>query len=390
MKLSPGARYIALRIAFIPLAAYAVMTVSFFLVNLVPSNPAQVVLGALATPGQIRAFNQRLGLDESVFVRYGHYVDGLFHGNLGASYYDQTSVAGAISNRLTSSLELIIAGLAVAWVLGTALGILAACFRGRFIDNVVSAVIAVLQAVPDFVVGLLGALLLFFALRWLPAPVGQLPVGVTPPPTITGAAFVDSVLQGYWGLAGQAAQQMVLPVLALGVFNSVVFARTVRATLSEALDAPYSDFALARGLRRRTVVRLAARASMLPTITYGGIVLAALVGGDAIVETVFSWQGLGQWGVTGVERSDIPVVEGFVMVAGIIAVVAYLLADILTFVLDPRVRRSSASGPGRRRPDTLASATAGVASLSEDAVLGVPSVREEAAAVSSVAGETNR
>lgn len=348
-EIPPSVRYLTLRLAFIPVAAFVVLTIAYFLVNIVPSDPAAVVLGTLAGPKQIAQFNHNLGLDQPLQVRYWRYLNGLFHGDMGSSFYDQTSVFDQIKGRIASSLELIILGLVVAWLLGTALGALSAYYRGRAIDNIVGAIVGVFQSVPDFVIGLLGAVFLSFTLTVLPAPVGQLPVGYAAPSRITGAAFIDAVFDGQWDLVGPAARQLVLPVLALGIANSVIFARTVRTTLSQALDSSYSEFALARGLRTRTVVWLAMRASLLPTITYAGIVFANLVGGVAIVEKVFAWQGIGQWGVTGVERSDIPVVEGFVIVSGVIAIVAYLVADLVSNAVDPRVGAARRGrGPARR------------------------------------------
>jgi peptide/nickel transport system permease protein len=330
-------RYLTLRLLFIPVAAFVVLTISFFLVNIIPSNPAAAVLGNLAGPKQIAEYNHAHGLDQSVPVRYWHYLTALVHGDMGQSFYDNTSVASEIQHRFVSSLELIVGGLIVAWLLGTLLGSIGAYYRGRRVDGAISAVIGLIQSVPDFVIGLLGAVVLCFTFTLLPAPLGQLPIGVVPPRNITGAAFVDAILSGNWSLVGPAGRQLILPVLALGIANSVIFARTVRTTLGQALDSNYSEFARARGLRARTVVRLALRASLLPTITYAGIVFANLVGGVAIVEQVFSWQGLGQWGVKGVQRSDIPVVEGFVIVAGVVSIVAYLVADLVNNALDPRI-----------------------------------------------------
>ncbi len=350
LHVSVQTRYLLLRLAFIPVAAFVVLTMAFFLVNVVPSDPARAVLGDFAGPKQIAQFNHMIGLDQPLPVRYWRYVTGLFHGDLGNSFYDQTSVLDAIKVRITSSLELIVLGLLVAWLLGSALGSVSAYYRGRRVDSIVGSVIGLLQSVPDFVIGLLGAAFLSFSLTLLPAPVGQLPIGYTPAEQITGAAFVDAVLRGRWDLVGPAASQLALPVLALGIANSVIFARTVRATLSQGLDSSYSEFARARGLRTRTVVRLAMRASLLPTITYVGIVTANLVGGVAIVEQVFSWQGLGQWGVNGVKRSDLPVVEGFVIISGVLSVLAYLVADLVSTALDPRLRRGAKAprrGAGR-------------------------------------------
>jgi ABC-type dipeptide/oligopeptide/nickel transport system permease component len=334
----PVLRRVAARLAFLPVAVFVLMTIAFFIVNLVPSDPAKVVLGALSTPTQIRQFNLAEGLDGNTWTRYVRYVDQAFHGTLGHSYYDGSSVLEGIWGHVASTLELVVLAFILAWLLGTTLGVLSAYFRGSWIDTFVRGLVSVIQSIPDFVIGLLGASLLAYSFKLLPAPLGQLPVTVTPPAPITGAALVDAVLRGDGSVAWSAAQQAILPVLALGIFNSVVFARTVRTTMAEALDSPYVQFARSRGLRESAVIRLALRSCLVPTITYAGVVVASLLSGTAVVETAFSWQGLGQWAVTGILRSDLPEAEGFVLVSGVFVVLVYLVSDLLTLAVDPRLR----------------------------------------------------
>jgi ABC-type dipeptide/oligopeptide/nickel transport system permease component len=340
----PGARsgigrYILLRLCFVPAGALAVATLTFFLVNLVPSDPVGALLGNLATPAQIRATKARLGLNQDLGHRYLAFLNGLVHGTLGHSYYSGASVGGQIVSKLASSGELIVLGFAVAWTLGVTLGALGAYRAGSMLDRVLSGVVALTQAVPDYVIGLIGALLLFYVLHILPAPTGQLGLTTTPPSHITGAAFLDAVLTGNGPAIGDAFAHLVMPVLALGIANSVVFARVTRSTMSTALNTAYVEFARAQGLSDWTVVRQAFRASKVPIITYSATVAAGLVGGDAIIEQVFNWQGIGQWAVTGLLNEDLPVVQGFVLLSGTVTLLAYLVADLLILRADPRIRR---------------------------------------------------
>jgi len=344
LKSSPMMRYIVYRGVFIAAAALLMVSVSFFLVNAVPSNPAGAILGSFATEQGISDLNHKLGLDKPLLQRYFEYMSGLAHGDLGTSYYTDASVLESIKSRIVGTIVLIVPSLLFAWIFGTLMGGLAAVYRGSRIDTVVNVVISMLQSVPHFVIGLLGALLLSYSFGLLPAPTGQVPVGMIPPEPRTGAVIIDAVLAGDWNLVVPAAKQLVLPVLALGLFNSVLFARTVRTTLAHALESPYTEFATARGISSVGVKLMALRASLLPTVTYAGIVFANLVGGTAIIEIVFSWQALGQWGIQGIQRSDLPVIQGFVLVAGALALLAYLAADFAAFALDPRTRRAGASG----------------------------------------------
>lgn len=337
-QLAGSVRYIAVRLCLIPVSALVVMTLSFFFVNLVPSDPVAALLGNFASASESERVTRELGLDQPLLTRYGDYMSGLFHGTLGTSYYESQSVLGEIGVRVTSSLLLVMAGFVCAWLLGVGLGVLIATGRGA-VSRAASGLVSLLQSVPDFVVGLLGAVVLYFFLGLVPAPLGQLPLGVAPPETVTGSALVDGLLDQRWDVVSAASVQLVLPVLALAMANSVVFARTTASTLAETLKGKSSEHARALGVPRGKVVLLAMRASLLPTIACSGLVLAHLIGGVAIIEQVFNWQGLGQWGVTAVLRSDLPVVQGFVAVVATLAMCAYFLADIAMFLVDPRVRR---------------------------------------------------
>jgi len=337
--LSPGARYILLRLCFVPIGALAVATLSFFFVNLIPSDPVRAFLGSLATKAQIVAEQHKLGLDQSVWDRYIRYMSGLFHGSLGNSYYGGQAVIDAIGQRIVSSAELIIPAFILAYLIGVTLGGIGAYFKGRPADRVAGAAVALAQSIPDYIVGLLGVFILFYELHLLPAPTGQLSLIIIPPQSVTNASFIDSLIAGNGPAITDSLQHLIMPVLALGIANSVVFARITRVAMVKSLASAHIEFARARGLREWQVVRQAFKVSRIPVITYSATVIASLIGGDAIVEQVFNWQGVGQWAVAGMLRSDLPVVQGFVLLSGVITLVAYLLADLIIFRVDPRIRR---------------------------------------------------
>lgn len=342
-RMSPALLYVLRRIALIPAGIFGVATLSFFLVTLVPSDPVGALLGDMATADDIARTRAELGLDKPVFERYTDYVARVFKGDLGESYYGGTPVLDSIVDRVTSSALLIVLGFAVAWIVGVLLGGIGAYRPGRLADRASGSVIAVTQAVPAYVAGLLGLFVFFYLFGWLPAPTGQLSIGVVRPANVTGAALVDSILDGNWDAAWDAFKHLILPVLALGSANSVVFSRLTRATLERSLTAPYSEFATARGLSQWTVVRQGFRASKISLITYAAAVVSGLLGGTAIVEQIFNWQGLGQWAVTGLTKSDLPVIQGFVLLSGLLTLLAYLVADMLVLRADPRIRRPYAS-----------------------------------------------
>ncbi|MGE3619229.1 MAG: ABC transporter permease [Acidimicrobiia bacterium] len=333
------ARYALRRLLFLPVALVVVVTLAFALVNVIPGNPAGLVAGPVATDEQIAQVERDLGLDRSLWSRYADFLGDLSRGDLGRSYFTDRDVGAEIGRLLPKTLELVAVSLVVALGLGVGLGVVASYWAGRAGGRAAQVVISVSQAMPDFLIGLVLVYVLFFVLGWAPAPVGQLSFGESAPPHVTGSTLVDAVLAGRWDTFGSAVRHMVLPVATLGFYYASYFARVTVGGLVPALGSESVEFARASGLRERTVVWYAFRQALLPIVTYGGILLAALVGGAAIVETVFSWNGFGQWAIDATLQLDLPAIQGFVVVVGAGTLVVYLLLDVLLYALDPRIRR---------------------------------------------------
>jgi peptide/nickel transport system permease protein len=317
------------------------VTITFFLTNSEGVNPGQAVLGTFATGEQIDAFNHELGVDRPIWQRYVDYMDRLVHGDLGRSYFPPNeSVATEISRLIVSTLELVVASLVVGVVVGVALGVYAAARRGRAGDRAATVFISFGQTVPQFLLGILLTFFLFYKLGWLPPPGGQLGFLRDPPRSITHAALVDSVLTGQWHNVGNELSFLVTPVLALSFGTAAVFARVVKGTMVEALDAAHTEFGRALGLPRRTVMWFAFRTTVAPTLTFLAIVVAHAIGGAAIIETLVNWQGLGQWAVDRTQRQDIPSIQAFVLFTGLVTFLVYIVADVLIRVVDPRTRET--------------------------------------------------
>jgi peptide/nickel transport system permease protein len=332
------ARFIGFRLAMLPISVFLIITVSFFIFALLPGDIPHAILGPLATPGQIAAINTRFGLDHSIFVRYGDFVTALFHGSLGVSYYTGNAVTHEIGTRLPATIELVVPAILLAFVLGVTIGSVGAYYSHRGGDRVAGGALTVVQSIPDFLLGLLLIVVFFSTLHVLPGPEGQLSFADTPPPHVTGMYVIDAMIAGQWSLAGSALRHLVLPALTLGIVYSAAFGRTTRALLGQALSSEYTRFGRACGLSERRLLwngLLAVRTSLM---TYGAVLLAAIIGGDAVVEIVFSWNGVGQWAVQSMLRQDLPSVEGFVVIVGTLTVVTYLLLDLVSALLDPRIR----------------------------------------------------
>jgi peptide/nickel transport system permease protein len=328
------------RLLFLVAALFGVVTLSFLLVSVTPGDPAETIAGPLAGDDQVAAVRAELGLDKPLVERYLDYIGGVLHGDLGTSYYSKQPVTSEITDKLPPTLELVALSILFAALLGVAVGMIGAYFRGRWPDGVARLATGVFQAVPDFLLGLLLIYFMFFVLGIAPAPTGQLGITDLPPPKVTGMIPIDALIAGDLSTFRSAMSHLLLPVMTLGLVYAAYFSKTSRSTVGKALNSQQAQFARALGLPERTVVRYAFVESRTTIVTYGGVIFATLVGGEAIVERIFAWDGLGQWALQGILRLDVPVVQGMVLVAGTITLITYTLLDIIVGLLDPRISRA--------------------------------------------------
>ncbi len=329
--------YLLRRLALLPILLFLLVTVTFVLVNAIPNDPAQVIGGSNATPAALAQIRHQLGLDLPLWQQFVDYLNGVIHGDLGNSYVDRSPVLSDIFNHATSSLEIIVPALALAAVAGTAFGSTAAYRHGTQLDHLLRRLMSLGQSVPEFVIGVLLIFFAFYTFGVVPAPSGQLSFTDAAPPTRTGAALVDAVVTGQTSTAVSAATHLILPVITLSAALAVFFARTARTVMTDSLGGPATEFARACGLPERKIIRYAFKQSRTPVITYIGTLFAASLGGVAIVEIIFSWNGLGQWGLDKIIQLDLPVIEGFVIVIGAATLIVYAFLEVLVVSLDPRL-----------------------------------------------------
>jgi len=331
----PILRYALRRIVIVPISLFVLGSVSFVLVLFIPGDPAVTILGDFATPEQVALVNQQLGLDKPLWDRYLSFWGNLLQGDLGTSFFTNEPVLHDIARFLPNTLELVVLALLVAVGLGLVIGVVGAYFARRWPDRVMTGLTSALQSVPDFFLALVGIYLFFFVLGWAPAPIGRLPIEAGAPEH--SFLIFGSLFSGDWTTLGSALSHAALPVLSLGLVYSSYFAKTARGSMGTALTTPQVEFARACGLRERTVVRYAFLASRTTVVTYVAILFGSLLGGASIVERVFNWRGMGQWALDGVLKVDVPIIQGFVVVAGLMTLTLFLVLDLVVLALDPRV-----------------------------------------------------
>lgn len=329
-------KYTAKRIVIIPISVFVLGSISFVLVFFIPGKPAYTILGDAATPEQVARVNSELGIDKPLGERYVSYWSRLLHGDLGTSFFTSDKVTSDIGRFLPNTIELVVLSLLVAVVLGLLIGTVGAYFARRVPDRMMSGVASFLQSVPDFFLALVGIYVFFFLLGWAPAPIGRTSADVDGASQHTWLIF-GSLLTGDWPTFTDAVSHAVLPVLALGIAYAAYFAKTTRSNLGKALATPQVEFARACGLSERRVVYYAFLSARTGIVTYIAILFGSLLGGAAIVERVFNWRGMGQWALDGVLKVDVPIIQGFVITAGLMTLVLFLLLDLAVLFMDPRV-----------------------------------------------------
>ena len=303
-------RYTATRLVYMLPVIWLVVSIVFLLIHLVPGDPIQQMLGEGATSADLQAARHAYGLDVPIGQQYVNYWRGVLHGNLGQSVRYGRNVASVISERYPFTLQLTVAGLAVALALSIPAGVHSARRRNRWDDRVISFVSLLGLSFPNFALGPI--LILFFAIK-----LGALPVS------------------GSGTLA-----HLVLPAITLGGSLAAILTRMVRTSMLEELGQDYVRTARAKGLPERTVVyRHALRNAMIPVLTVVGLQFGALLAGAIVTETIFSWPGIGRLTIQAISNRDYYLVEGCILAIGLTYVGVNFLTDLLYSVANPRIRQ---------------------------------------------------
>jgi len=282
----------------------------FMMLHLVPGNPVLVMLAQNESVASAKSLEHQLGLDQPLYTQYYHYVVAALHGDLGRSIRLQLPVTTLIEQRVWNTLELAVAALTIAIVVGIPLGTIAAVKRARTADYTVTVVALVGVSIPSFFLGIL--LILLFGVRWAVLPIAG---------------------------NDEGAKSLVLPAITLATIPLATISRLTRSSLLNTLGEDHVRVARAKGLPYRTVVlRHGLRNSLIPIVTIVGVQFGTLLGGAVIVETVFAWPGIGRLLVDAVNDRDFPLVQGIVLFVAICFVFVNLIVDLLYAALDPRVR----------------------------------------------------
>lgn len=285
-----------------------VLIVVFLLIYVAPGDPVMEMVGERADAATIARLRAELRLDDPVHVQFGHYLAGIFRGDLGNSYITGRPILGDLLDRFPKTLLLAGAAMLLASVAGITLGVLSAQWPGGWIDRLGLGIAYLGISFPVYWVGLILILVFAVMLRWLPP-------------------------SGYGGI-----EYLILPALALGSRSIAFLARVTRSSMLEILGGDFVRTARAKGLRERVVVtRHALRNALIPIITVLGLDFGYYLTGSILTETIFSWPGIGRYVVNAIARRDLPAIQGSVLFLSVVFVMVNLVTDLAYAKADPRV-----------------------------------------------------
>ncbi len=335
--------------ALIPILI-GVTLLAFLVSRALPGDPARLYAGIQASDAQVEAIRDRLGLNEPLYVQYCVYLigqtcvgepggGGLIRGDLGESIRTGFEVAEDVSARLPATIEMVGAGMLFALAVALPLGVLSAVRRGKLLDKIGRLISTLGVAVPDFWLALILLLVFFVMLGWLPGPVGRLEIGAIPPDGPTGLFVIDSLVAGDWATFRMAIRHLLLPMVAIGFPAIAPILRLTRNSTLSVLNSDYIAFGRASGLRGTPLYMKYVLRNALPgAITMTGLIAGYMIGGAVLVERVFSWPGIGLYAFNSLTNTDYPAIQGFVLLAAITYMVAFLIVDLVQSMVDPRVR----------------------------------------------------
>ncbi len=332
--------FVLRRVALIVPTFIGVTLLAFALIHLIPGDPVENMSGERGMdPARRTRLLHEFGLDRPLPVQYADYVGQVLKGDLGTSLTTHESVLGEFLTLFPATIELAFFALLLAVVIGLPAGILAAVKRNTVADYAVMGVSLTGYSMPIFWWALL--LILFFSvyLGWTPVS-GRIAVEYDVP-VRTGFMLIDTLRGGDPGALRSALSHLILPAIALGTIPLAVIARMTRSSMLEVLREDYVRTARAKGLPYRRVVFVhALRNALIPVITVIGLQVGLLLSGAILTETIFSWPGVGNWLIHGVQSRDYPVVQGGILLIATIVISVNLIVDLLYGVINPRIRHA--------------------------------------------------
>jgi dipeptide transport system permease protein len=334
-------RFILTRVSLIIPTFIGITLLTFFLIRLVPGDPIETMAGERGIdPARHELLRKEYGFDRPVLVQYGIYIARVLQGDLSKSVITQAPVLDEFLALFPATIELAVCAILFALVIGLPAGILAAVRRNSIFDHGVMGISLAGYSMPIFWWGLI--LILLFSVQFDLTPVsGRIDVLYYIEP-VTGFLLIDSLFFSEdEGAFRSALAHLILPTIVLGTVPLAVIARMTRSAMLEVLGEDYIRTAKAKGLSRFRIIALhALRNALIPVVTVIGLQVGVLFTGAILTETIFSWPGVGKWLIEAIFRRDYPVLQGGVLLLGIVVMTVNLLVDLAYGLINPRIRHT--------------------------------------------------
>ena len=332
-------RYLLGRLGQLLLVLIGVSVIVFVTMHVLPGDVATMLLGEHATPAEFATMRHQLGLDQPVLVQYLDFVAQVAHGDFGTSLRNNDSALADVLRAFPVTLQLALAALLIATVVGVPVGVVASTRPGGLWDNVLMTATLFGVSMPIFWLGLMLLLVFGAWLDWLPIG-GLMPTGLDVP-RITGMTVIDSLISGRLDLIRTSLIYLILPAATLSTIPLAMIARITRSEMLAMASLDHVRTARAKGMpERRVIVRHILRNALVPVVTVIGLQLGLLLSGAVLTETIFALPGLGRLMVDSILSRDYPVVQAAALVVAAIFVVVNLAVDLAYGLLDPRIRRA--------------------------------------------------
>ncbi len=303
-------RFIGIRILTAIPVLFGVATIVFFMMRVLPGDPAQLMLYETGASGaEVEQLREQLGLNDPLYIQFWNYLSNVVQGDFGQSFYTKQYVTTMLADQFRSTFELTLAAMLISSALGVTLGVISAIKQHTWVDSFSMVFALAGVSLPSFWLGLMLIFLFSLRLGWLPT------------------------------VGSSSLKHLILPAVTLGIGGAAIIARLVRSSMLEVLRQEYVVTARAKGLSAYAVtIRHALRNALIPTVTILGLQFGYLLGGTVVVETVFSRQGIGRLAVVAIKGKDFDVIQGWALFVATIYIIVNLLVDISYAWLDPRIR----------------------------------------------------
>lgn len=312
--------------------------VTFVITHILPGDPLYIILSPYAKEEDVQKKRIELGMDKPLLIQYGIYLGDLLEGDLGYSYRTRQPVINDLKQRFPATFELTTWGLLLAILIGVPMGVQAAVRKDTWFDHLVRTISVGGVSIPIFWTGVVLIYFLYFKLHLAPPPLGRIGANVTPPTHLTGIYTLDALVAQDWVALKSSFAHLALPCFTLMFAMLSPITRITRNSMLEVMNSNFVRTAISLGLPKRTVIfKDALRNALLPVVTSIGQIYGWSLGGEVLVEVVFSWPGVGYYAVNSILNTDFAPVQGFVLLTATIYVTVNLLVDLLYMAIDPRI-----------------------------------------------------